>query len=71
MEGRTAPLADGGRLWALTRAHVVTYGREWHFDVRDGGVPWPGGRAEVFRVPPDTAPRFDKGRNAQTRWVFG
>ncbi|MEU6082562.1 pyridoxamine 5'-phosphate oxidase family protein [Streptomyces sp. NPDC047108] len=70
VEGDAAQVTDDAALRKLATAYETKYGKEWHFDVRDGAFRHDAGRALVFRVAPATAFGFAKGRYGQTRWRF-
>ena len=70
VEGTAVRVLDRPRLQALADAWEEKYGREWHFDVNDGGFDGQGGTAQVFRVEPTTAFGFGKDPYSQTRWRF-
>ena len=71
IEGVAAELRDDAQLQRVADAYVQKYGRQWHFDVRDGAFFGGGGRAIVYQVTPVTAFWFTKGAFSQTRWTFG
>ena len=71
IEGVAVELGDDARLHRIADAYAQKYGRQWHFDVRDGAFFGGGGRAVVYEVRPVTAFGFTKGGYSQTRWTFG
>jgi nitroimidazol reductase NimA-like FMN-containing flavoprotein (pyridoxamine 5'-phosphate oxidase superfamily) len=69
VEGDAERVVDEERLQRVAEAYVEKYGREWHFDVRDGVFVGPvGNRALVFRIAPTTVFAFRKGHYSQTRF---
>ncbi|MFI5755435.1 pyridoxamine 5'-phosphate oxidase family protein [Streptomyces sp. NPDC051569] len=71
VEGTAVRVTDDGLLKALSRAWEGKYGRDWHFDVQDGGfVGEAGNLALVFEVAPRTVFGFGKAPYSQTRWQF-
>ena len=72
IEGDTAPVRDDATLRHLAGAYEAKYGRDWHFDVRDGVfVGLEGNVAQVYSIAPVKGFGFAKGERAsQTRWRF-
>jgi len=71
VEGEAVRVTDDARLRRLADEYESKYGRDWHFDVRDGSFHnEAGGEAFVFEVAPVTAFGFAKEDYAQTRWRF-
>ncbi|MEV6315689.1 pyridoxamine 5'-phosphate oxidase family protein [Streptomyces sp. NPDC051776] len=70
VEGDAVRVTDDVALQQAAAAYETKYGKDWHFDVRDGAFQHEAGRALVFRVAPATAFGFAKGRYGQTRWRF-
>jgi uncharacterized pyridoxamine 5'-phosphate oxidase family protein len=70
VEGEAVEVSDEDLLRRLAAGYEAKYGRDWHFDVRDGAFHGDGGRALVFAVAPQTAFGFGKGAYSQTRWRF-
>lgn len=68
-EGRAIRVTDAARLTRLAEAWETKYGKDWHFEVRDGSFWHGGGLATVYEVAPTTVYAFRKsGTYAQTRW---
>lgn len=71
VEGVAVDLRDEVRLRLLAGAYEAKYGREWHFEVRDGAFHHEGGEARVFEVSPTRVYAFGKGEPfTHTRWRF-
>jgi Pyridoxamine 5'-phosphate oxidase len=70
VEGDGMKVADDAKLQRVAAAYESKYGREWHFDVRDGAFHHEQGEAWVFEVAPVTAYGFGKGPYSHTRWRF-
>jgi PPOX class probable F420-dependent enzyme len=69
VEGTAVRVRDDERLRRVAARYEAKYGRDWHFDVRDGEFVGPvGNRAVVFRVEPETVFAFGKGEYSQTRF---
>lgn len=71
VEGVAVRVSDDAALQRIADAYESKYGREWHFDVRDGAFGHAdGGEALVYEVAPVKALGFGKGEFSQTRWRF-
>ncbi|OON72036.1 pyridoxamine 5'-phosphate oxidase family protein [Streptomyces tsukubensis] len=72
VEGEAVAVTDEDTLRSLAEAYEAKYGKNWHFDVRDGAFYGQGDdRAEVYAVTPWKAFGFGKGEPfGQTRWSF-
>lgn len=70
VEGEAVRVDDDATLQRLADAWEAKYGKDWHFEVRDGAFEAGQGPALVFRVAPVTVFGFAKGRFGQTRWRF-
>lgn len=72
IEGQAVRITDEDRLRRLAEGWEGKYGKEWHFDVREGAFTADGVRqALVFEVAPVKAFGFSKGEPfGQTRWRF-
>ena len=71
VEGDARRITDDARLQALADAYESKYGKDWHFDVRDGTFHQGDIEALVYEVAPTTAFGFGKGEHySQTRWRF-
>jgi nitroimidazol reductase NimA-like FMN-containing flavoprotein (pyridoxamine 5'-phosphate oxidase superfamily) len=72
VEGEATRVVDDAHLQRIADAYEAKYGRDWHFEVRDGA--FLGGQenvAVVYRVAPARAFGFGKGASfSQTRWRF-
>lgn len=71
VEGIATGVTGDPDLRMLANAFETKYGRDWHFEVRDGAFHHPGGgEALVRRVTPAKVLAFGKGPYTQTRWLF-
>jgi nitroimidazol reductase NimA-like FMN-containing flavoprotein (pyridoxamine 5'-phosphate oxidase superfamily) len=71
VEGDAVQVTDDARLRRLAEAYESKYGKEWHFDVRDGAFHGDVGNvALVYEVAPSAVFGFAKGDYSQTRWQF-
>jgi nitroimidazol reductase NimA-like FMN-containing flavoprotein (pyridoxamine 5'-phosphate oxidase superfamily) len=70
VEGKAVRVSDEATLRRLADRYEAKYGRDWHFDVRDGAFVRDGGPALVFAVSHTTAIGFRRGVYSQTRWRF-
>jgi hypothetical protein len=71
VEGEAVRITDETSLWRVAELHESKYGRDWHYDVRDGVFVHGSGTALVFEVSPRKALGFRKGAEfSQTRWRF-
>jgi nitroimidazol reductase NimA-like FMN-containing flavoprotein (pyridoxamine 5'-phosphate oxidase superfamily) len=72
VEGDAVRVRDDARLTSVADAYETKYGREWHFDVKDGTFRHEGGEAWVFGIAPTKVLSFGKGEPfSQTRHRFG
>lgn len=71
VEGEAVREQGETTLQRVAATYEAKYGRDWHFDVRDGAFFGDGGEALVFAVSPRTVFGFRKGEPfGQTRWRF-
>lgn len=70
VEGDAARVSDDATLRRIAEAYESKYGRDWHFEVRDGAFHNAGNEALVFEVAPTAVFGFGKGEFSQTRWRF-
>lgn len=71
VEGEAVNVRDDAKLQGVADAYEAKYGREWHFDVRNGRFHHGGGEALVYEVVPVRVFAFRKGEPfSQTRWRF-
>jgi general stress protein 26 len=72
VEGDAVQVTDDAKLGRLAEAYEAKYGKDWHFDVRDGGFyAEPQGQVPVFEIASSTVFGFHKGDPfSQTRWRF-
>jgi general stress protein 26 len=72
LEGMAVQVSDEHRLQRIADAYEAKYGRDWHYDVRDGAlIGGQGNLALVFEVAPTAIFGFGKGATfSQTRWRF-
>jgi nitroimidazol reductase NimA-like FMN-containing flavoprotein (pyridoxamine 5'-phosphate oxidase superfamily) len=71
VEGDAVRVRDDARLTSVADAYEAKYGREWHFDVRDGNFHHEAGDAWVFEIAPAKVLGFGKGEPfSQTRYRF-
>jgi nitroimidazol reductase NimA-like FMN-containing flavoprotein (pyridoxamine 5'-phosphate oxidase superfamily) len=71
VEGDAVRVSDDAKLRRIADVYESKYGKEWHFDVREGAFRHEGGQALVYEVAPSTVFGFGKGEFSQTRWRFG
>jgi nitroimidazol reductase NimA-like FMN-containing flavoprotein (pyridoxamine 5'-phosphate oxidase superfamily) len=71
VEGDARRITDDATLQAVAGTYESKYGKDWHFDVRDGTFHQGDNEALVYEVAPTTAFGFGKGEPySQTRWRF-
>ena len=71
VEGDAVKVADDDELRRVAEAYETKYGKDWHFDVKDGAFRHEAGEAWVFVVAPVKAFGFAKGEPfGQTRFRF-
>jgi pyridoxamine 5'-phosphate oxidase-like protein len=70
VEGDAVKVSDDAKLRGIAGVYESKYGRDWHFDVRDGAFVHGPGVAIVYEVVPATAYGFGKGEYSHTRWRF-
>jgi general stress protein 26 len=70
VEGEAIAVTDKATLRRVASGYESKYGREWHFDVRDGAFFGEGGRAVVYEITKHKVLGFRKGNYSQTRWRF-
>lgn len=71
VEGDARRITDDATLQAVADTYESKYGKDWHFDVRDGTFHQGDTEALVYEVAPTTAFGFGKGEPySQTRWRF-
>jgi nitroimidazol reductase NimA-like FMN-containing flavoprotein (pyridoxamine 5'-phosphate oxidase superfamily) len=72
VEGSAVQVSDHANLRRIADLYESKYGRDWHFEVRNGAFQGDGGEALVYEIAPATAFGFRKGDvYSQTRWRFG
>ena len=71
VEGDAVKVADDDELRRVAEAYETKYGKDWHFDVKDGAFHHEAGEAWVFVVAPVKSFGFAKGEPfGQTRFRF-
>ena len=71
VEGDAVRADDDAELGRVAAAYEDKYGKDWHFDVKDGAFHHEAGDAWVFRVSPVRSFGFAKGEPfGQTRFRF-
>lgn len=71
IEADAVRVVEDETLLELAGLYESKYGKEWHFDVRNGAfVNDVGGDAYVYELAPQKAFGFKKGPYSQTRWRF-
>ena len=70
VEGEAVNVRDDEKLRRVAERYESKYGRDWHFDVRDGVFHHGPGVALVYEVAPSVVYAFAKGGYSHTRWRF-